>query len=342
MNLFYALVLILAAGVINGSFALPTKYIEKWRFENIWLQYALWSFVILPWLFMFAIEPRILAIYSAAPPRLLALMLAGGFIFGAGQVCFALAMTSIGLGLAFVINLGLGISLGFLLPLVLQHPRQIPTPFGVTTLLGTALAVVGLLVSSRAGKLRDEERSKTPRADEGSHSLGVTLAILAGLSSACQNVVFSLTSPLQELASSMGARGFAAANVLWPGFLLCSFIPYALYTLYLHQKNGSFARYAEPGSWKYHGFAVIMGAFWFGSIVFYSKASRLIGSLGPLVGWPMFMVLIILTSSFWGWKHNEWEGSGARATAVMKNGLAFLIASILVLGFSSSLRAGGF
>lgn len=341
MNILAALALILAAGVINGSFALPTKHVVKWRFENIWLQYALWAFVILPWLLMFLLEPKVFAIYAAAPFSLLCLMLAGGFIFGAGQICFALAIDMIGIGLGFVINLGLGIGLGFLLPLVIQHPHQIPTPFGLLTLLGTAFAVAGLIVSNHAGMLRDRERSKPQEAVQETssrHALGVALAALAGLSSAGQNVAFSLTRGLQDLAVKMGAGGFASANILWPGFLLCGFIPYALYTLHLHRKNGSFALYREPGSAKYHFFAVIMGSFWYGSLVFYSKASQLIGDLGPLVGWPMFMVLIILTSSFWGWRHKEWEGCSAKALAVMKGGLALLVLSILVLGYSSSLH----
>ncbi|MCI0467139.1 MAG: hypothetical protein L0Y57_09070, partial [Beijerinckiaceae bacterium] len=72
-------------------------------------------------------------VYSAAPASSLWLMLAGGFVFGAGQVCFALALERIGLGLGFVINLGLGISLGFLGPLFLQHRDQVLTPFGASS-----------------------------------------------------------------------------------------------------------------------------------------------------------------------------------------------------------------
>ena len=168
--------------------------------------------------------------------------------------------------------------------------------------------------------------------------MGVILAALAGLSSASQNAVFSFTCGVQELAGKMGAGDFAAANIIWPGFLLCGFIPYAGYMLYLHSKNGSFPCYKEEGSVKYHFFALFMGAFWYSSLVFYGKASQLIGSMGPVVGWPLFMVLIILTSSFWGWKHNEWEGSGDKAKSVMKNGLGLLVLAIVILGYSSSLH----
>ena len=243
MNTFYALLLIVAAGVVNGSFALPTKYITKWKFENIWLQYAIWSFVIFPWLLMLIVEPRILTIYAATPPTLLLIMCLGGFVFGIGQVCFALALNIIGLGLGFVINLGLGISLGFLLPLITQHLSQITTPFGIITLCGTAIAVCGLIVANHAGVLRDRARLRLTTNNNqtmhknNQHIIGVILATLAGLSSASQNLVFSLTYNMQQIAINHGASQFATANILWPGFLICGFIPYAFYTLYLHQKK---------------------------------------------------------------------------------------------------------
>ena len=348
MSVIGALLLILVAGVVNGSYALPSKYMGRWRFENIWLQFALWTFVVLPWTLMLLVEPDIVKIYLAAPSSLLRLMLAGGFAFGVGQVCFAVAFDMIGMGLSFVINVGLGMSLGFLLPLLIQHPREIPTPFGLATLLGTALAGLGLLFSNHAGRLRDRERKKAEAPGDATggasaargrrHAMGVLLTVLTGLTSAGQNAVFSMTAGLQRLAVKMGAGSFAASSVLWPGFLSSAFVPFALYTLYLHRRNRSFALYKEAGAAKYHLLAVVMGVAWYGSLALYSKASRIIGDLGPLVGWPMFMALIILTSNFWGWRHGEWEASGTSAKRVMKWGLACLVVSVVVLGYGSSLR----
>lgn len=342
MNVAIALLFVLIAGVINGSFALPTKYISKWRFENIWLQFAVWAFVILPWLIIFILVPHVFQVYAEAPLIFLLVIFLGGLLFGFGQICFALAMNYIGLGLGFVINIGLGIGLGFLMPLVIQHPDKIFTPFGAFTLVGVLLAVVGLIISNKAGILRDQDRNAAEsKAGEGqpvrsnAHKIGVILAVLAGVSSASQNFVFSFTSKLQEMAVSAGAGQLGAANIIWPGFLLCGFIPYAGYTLYLLAKNKSFGNYRQAGIGKYYLFGLIMGLFWYGSLLFYSQASRLIGSLGPLVGWPLFMVLIILVSSFWGWQHKEWDGCGTRAKSMMKRGLLFLILSIIVLGYSS-------
>jgi len=341
MSVSFALLLILIAGVINGSFALPTKFVKTWSFENIWLQYAIWAFIVLPWAIFLVLVPQIFSIYAAAPWHILLITIVGGFLFGAGQVGFAFAINMIGIGLAFVICLGLGTGLGFLLPLLFQHPDEILTPFGLVTILGTVFAITGLVISTYAGHLRDKNKGS------GQHSrhtmkqfymVGVLLAVIAGIFSAGQNFAFSLTAPLQDLAANMGANAFGAANIMWPAFLIFTFIPYAGYMLFLHHKNRSFQNYQKKGTGKYFLYAFFMGACWYGSLLFYGKASQLIGKVGPVVGWPLFMVLIILVSNFWGWRHREWENCGSRAKVAIWVGILFLILSVVALGYSSSLQ----
>lgn len=247
------------------------------------------------------------------------------------------------MGLSFVINIGIGMALGCLLPLVFQHADKIMTPFGLLTLIGTSLSVVGLVISNHAGMLRDYEKHKlqieksTVSANKnGNHKLGLILAIIAGITSSGQNFVFSLTYDLQTIAKNVGATDLGASTIIWPAFMLCAFIPYAMYTLYLHGKNKSFVNYRQTDTIKYFLFILVMGLCWYGSVLLYSKASKLMGSsLGPLICWPILMVLIILVSNFWGWKHKEWEGCGNKAKKLIKQGLLFLVLSIIVLSCSS-------
>jgi L-rhamnose-H+ transport protein len=337
MDVQIALFLIFIAGLINGSFALPTKYLKIWKFENIWLNFAVWTFVILPWAVALFAVPQIFSVYADASARIIAIMLTGGFIFGIGQVCFALALNMIGFGLSFVLNLGLGIILGFLLPLIVQHPEKIMTPFGLTTIIGSLLAVIGLLLSNRAGSLHHHEQAKNiSQGHLSKHYIaGVILAVVAGVASAGQNFSFALTANMQNVAQEMGASAFGAANIMWPGFLTCGFIPYALFMIYLTTKHKTFSNFSVPGSSKYYLFALIMGLCWYGSLVFYSKATQMIGSVGPVVGWPLFMVMIILTSNFWGWRYKEWQGCSSKVKHTLWLGLAFMVFAIIVLGYSS-------
>ncbi len=339
MNIFTALVLVFFAGIINGSFALFTKHTKKWRFENIWLQYCIWTFLIIPWIVAYFISPQIFTVYENVPTIMLTVMIIGGLVFGIGQVGFALAIDMIGISLAFVINLGLSIFLGFLLPLVIQHPKFIPTPFGTATLFGCLLAIVGLIICNKAGNLRTKEKHSTSEtAKRGLYGVGVILAVIAGLSSAGQNFAFSYTSQMQDLAASLGMHHLGAATIMWPGFLFFGFIPYTIYMLSLHAKNKSFANFKLPGTRRYYLFALFMSIFYYGSIMLYSKASALIGSLGPVVGWPLFMALIILASNFWGWQSGEWDGCSAKIKHTLGLGLLFLILSVVVLGYGSTLH----
>jgi L-rhamnose-H+ transport protein len=341
MNLSLSFILILLAGLINGSFALPTKYVKGWKFENIWLEYAIWAFLLFPWIAIAIYAPQVLQVYRSVPAHLTWIMIIGGFLFGVGQVGFALAIDSIGIGLTFVICLGLGTGLGFFIPLVVQHPEKMMTLFGFVTLTGTALAILGFIFSTYAGKLRDDHRGGLVQHDtkRSPHVYlgGVLLAIMAGLFSAGQNFCFSFTDSMQTMALSLGASKLGASIIVWPGFLTFTFMPYAAYMIYLFSKNRSFGCYNTKGTSRYFIFAFIMGLFWFGSLMFYSKASQLIGSLGPVIGFPMFMVVIILASNFWGWIHKEWSHAGRAAWINLGLGLILLIAAVIVLGYSSRL-----
>lgn len=339
MHTMFALLIVLLAGMLNGSFALPTKYITKWQFEHIWLNFSLWGFVILPCLTMIYLLPQIFQIYTKIPTSLLLIITLGGLFYGIGQICFAYALAIIGIGLGFVINLGIGVVLGFAIPLIVQYPHKIFTQFGLVTLTGTILIVMGLVVSNHAGVLRDRHKLKFNALKvftKKNHYLGIMFAIIAGLSSASQNFIFSYTHSIQDLAKQAGASSFAAANILWPGYLLCGFIPYVLYMLYLHYKNKSFDAYRQKGISKYYLFTIIMGIFTVGSLFFYAKASQLIGVLGPVIGWPMFMVVIILSSSFWGLKYGEWKNCGEKAKNTMELGLSLFIIAVAILGYGST------
>lgn len=337
MGFLMLLILTLLAGVMNGSFALPTKSMKQWHFENTWLIFVVFAFAILPWLIVFIVDPHAVAVYAQTPSNLLHVMLLTGILFGVGQLCFALALNMIGLGLGFVINIGLGTGLGFLAPLILFHPDEIFSTLGVVTLIGTLLIIIGLILSFRAGKLRSGDKAT---GDKKKYYVGVILAIIAGLSSAAQNVGFASTAPMQQLALKMGITPLIAANIIWPGFLVCGFIPYALYLLFLLAKNKTFTAFSAKHTGKYWFYAFIMAFFWYVSLLVYSKSSMLIGSLGPVVAWPLFMVAIILTSNFWGWRSGEWTHAMPHAKKLALRGILSLVFAVIVLAYSLFLSHG--
>lgn len=336
--IWYALICLLVGGVINGSFALPTKHIQQWHFENVWLNFAIWGFLILPWIGIFALAPNVGPIYQHIPINMLVIIVIGGLWFGIGQACFAQCLKIIGFGLGFMINIGLGTGLGFLLPLIVLHPEKIFTAFGLTTLLGIGVIVAGLLVSYHAGKQRDLHLRQTqPNVMASPYRLGIILAIIAGFCSAIQNFTFAATESLQHTALKHGVNHLAAATIIWPVFLTVTFFPYAGYMLYLHHKNNSWNNYRGSRNSVNALATLIMGLLWFCSLILYSQASLLIGNLGPVIGWPLFMVLIILASSFWGWRHHEWAHVTQQVKRQALSGIGLLILAVAILAHSATL-----
>ena len=333
MAFLYAMMIFVFAGTMNGSFALPSKHLQNWSFQRIWLNYSIWAFLIFPCALLTLLAPKAWQIYWHIPMPMLMIILIGGFLFAIGQICFSRALQSIGLSLGFVINISIGTALGSLIPLVLLHPEKVATTQGITTVIGVTTIIIGVLFSYVAGLKRD--KGKVNQVSQKSYFLGVFFAMLAGLFSAGQNITFSLTNSLQQQAIDAGLGQLASANIIWPVFLIATFIPYSLYMVYLRCKNNQSEK--NYNSVNYYIATLIMGAFWYFSLILYSAASLNIGDLGPVIGWPLFMVCIILTANMWGWRHGEWADASVQAKKLAKLSILILIAAILILAFAAFL-----
>ena len=61
-----------------------------------------------------------------------------------------------------------------------------------------------------------------------------------------------------------------------------------------------------------------------------------LGSLGDVVGWPLYINGMILTGNVSGALTGEWAGSSLRAKAWMGGGVSILFASIVVIGYGNA------
>jgi len=344
----FALVMVLIAGLINGSFAAPMKYMTKWREENIWLAFSPLGFIILPWITIKIIAPNAIDVMGAIEPKLMWTMIMGGIGFGLGQIAFALSFRYIGIGLAFVINISMGTAGSALIP-ILWHKGIMGTPYSYAQLLGIVIFVVAVTIGTAAGAARDKHKKGAKEtATKGTHEikpgmlvLGVVLAILAGVGSVSQGITYIWANPTVSglAANQFGVSKLASGVIAWVIIFSAAWIPYALYFLILNIKNKSFKNFKTSGSGKYWLWLLFMGIGYWGSLVFFSKASETIGgSLAPTIAWPLFMVFIILTSNFWSWKSHEWDGAGSKAIRKMWTSLALFIPAIVVFSYSSKLQ----
>src|SRR5262245_25051014 len=96
-TLTLGLVLVLCAGFFQGSFMAPSKWVRSWEWENYWLIFAFTAYLICPWVLAFSTIPRLMEIYTGAPPRALATAFAFGAGWGFGAVTFGLGVDALGL-----------------------------------------------------------------------------------------------------------------------------------------------------------------------------------------------------------------------------------------------------
>jgi L-rhamnose-H+ transport protein len=81
-----------------------------------------------------------------------------------------------------------------------------------------------------------------------------------------------------------------------------------------------------------------MGLLWILSVFVYGAASAQMAVMGPIVGWPLFMSVVIITANVWGLATGEWAGVGRGPRAIMLAGIAFLILGFCFVGVATRLK----
>jgi L-rhamnose-H+ transport protein len=330
------LLLLLIAGVTNASFTLPMKFTRRWAWENTWLIWTIFALLILPVAVTILTVPHLGDIYTEAGPVLILTVAAFGAGWGIAQVLFGLAVESIGIALTFSIVLGMSAAIGSMIPLIRLHPEKIFSKGGMGVMLGVALVIVGVVVCAIAGRKRESAMSSfAPVLGQRSYTEGLMLAIGCGLGAAMVNLGLVFGAPLLAYARKFGADPLWAPNAAWLPVMLAGSVPNLAYCLYLLTKNRTSSRFAESGTAPYWFYAFVMAMFWFGSTSLYGIASGKLGSWGTILGWPLFMSLIVITASVLGIITGEWKNSGKQPLRIQMGAVAVLVLAVFVLSVAS-------
>ncbi|MCL5005094.1 MAG: hypothetical protein M1404_01060 [Acidobacteria bacterium] len=329
--------LVLIGSVLNGSFAVPMKRASSWRWENIWLAYSVVGMVLLPWMFTLATIPRLADVYHGASWHTLLMVLIFGLASGTGSMLFGLGIARLGLALGFALILGTSASLGSLLPMVILHPERLLRHEGYALFGGTLLVILGIVFCSIAGQRRERETGGQAQAEGGSRlAVGLVICIASGILSAMLNFAFLFGKELQEGALSRGASPSVSANAIWALAITAGFIANAGYCVYLLGKNRSWSAYfstqTSPKDWLG---IIFMGLLWFGSVVFYGMGAAWLGALGGIIGWPIYMAMIIVTAYLWGVITGEWRKASRKSFAYACSGISTLLIAIYVISLAA-------
>jgi L-rhamnose-H+ transport protein len=328
-NIAQGLGLLILAGIMNASFSTPMRFVRTWAWENTWLVWSLISLLLLPCLLAFATVPELNAVLVGSSPVVLLVIACGG-AWGVAQVLFGLALERIGIALTFSIVLGLSAAMGSLIPLIHLDAQRLFAPSGLLSLSGIVLVLLGVTASAIAGRERD--RSKTVKsAQENPYGLGLLMAVIGGVCASMMNVGFAFGTPLAQAAAEHGASPLWRNNAIWVPLLAGGAVPNIVYCLYLLFRRGSATAFRDSHYMRNLSLALGMGCLWFGSSILYGVATVFLGDMGPAVGWPLFMSLIVIASSLLGAWSGEWKGAPVRSQLAQAVAVVLLVIAVVVL-----------
>jgi L-rhamnose-H+ transport protein len=327
------LFLLVLAGVMNASFTLPMKYTRRWSWENTWLAWTIFALLLLPPTITLATVPHLEAVYRSADARIICEVAGFGAGWGVAQVFFGLAVDAIGIALTFSLVLGTSAAVGTLVPMLQLHPEHLNTAAGHGVLAGVALVIAGVIVCAAAGQRR-ESVLRVKNGSQKSTTLGLLLAILCGFGGSFINFGLTFGASLAESARMYGAGALTASNTVWMPLMVAGALPNLLYCFWLLKKNRTAAKFPAGGA-SHWALAFVMAVCWFGSTVLYGVATVMLGEWGPILGWPLFMSLIVIVASLLGMLSGEWRGSGVAPLRIQWTGVTLLVAAVFILAVTS-------
>ena len=329
---------VLLGGLLQGTFTLPMKRMQRWQWENTWFVYSVAGMLVLPWLFAWTTIPNASQILHEAATSSLVKVAIFGFGWGVGSVFFGLGIAAVGMGLGFAIILGLTASIGSLLPLAVLDPDRLFTPQGYALMAGMALVIGGIVLCAVAGSRREREKAAAVAQSGGSRFwLGLLICALSGIFSPMLNFSFVFGKNIQELTLKSGATAAMASNLVWCVALGAGFLANGGYCLYLLQKNRTWSLLTKPGTPRTYWLGtLVMAILWFGGIAAYGIGAADLGALGGVIGWPLFMAMIIITANLWGAFTGEWKGTAPSTYAYSWSGIGILLIAIYIISRGSA------
>jgi L-rhamnose-H+ transport protein len=327
--------IILLAGLLQGLFALPMKFARGWNYENIWLIFAATGLVIFPWMLTAATVPHLPSVYRATPTPVLLAILGFGLCWGIGATLTGLGVRMLGIGLGLAIILGLSASVGSLIPLLVLTPEKIHTYQGHIYVAGTAIMLAGIALGARAGFLRERETAAAMQAEEragrGSFLAGLAVVTASGLLSSSLNFCYAFGGAAMDQARAHGSSPLWSSNVITALATTGGFFANLAYCVFLLRRNSTAGRFWSTTLRKNWIYGAVMGAFWFGGQALYGLGISRIGDFGTVLGWPLLMGMIIITSNLAGFLTGEWAGTGRTSRGYLALGMTLIICALGVL-----------
>ena len=282
-ELLFGIGLIAIGAFSSGSFSIPFGKTRNWAWENYWLIYSLFAYVIVPLVACYVFCPGFMNVLSGVSAQTLGWIFLLGIIYGICNLTFGLSLRYLGLSLGFSLSLGLMMVLGTIIPPAIDGRLNIllQQSGGTMLIAGLLIAAVGIALSGYAGYRKD--KGAGPEANpELNFGKGLVLVFFVGITGASQALGIEQGT---GISSALVASGIDPLFQTLPVFFVLfggSFLATALWCLFLSKKNNNLKAFvktkdiAVSGNYLYCGLA---GFLWFVNFIFYGMGKA---------GWESF------------------------------------------------------
>ncbi|PWJ55557.1 L-rhamnose-H+ transport protein [Dyadobacter jejuensis] len=326
------LALVLFASIFQGSFGIGMKFMAPLAWEAWWLVHATVAMVILPLVWALLVVPDLFGIIAQAPSSALLLGMLFGFLWGIGGIMFGKSIPFIGISLTYGIVMGSCSAVGSLIPFFqLENASSLPAfPY---VMAGVLIMLIGVAITAYAGIQKDKIMNQG-KPGGGNLQLGLLIALISGVLSALLNVGFVQAQPVGQLAEAAGVLTRNSSLAVWVVVLVGAYIMNAGYALFLLFRNNSWGSFGLKGTGKAYAWSVGAGVLWFGALGVYGQGATLMGSMGPVIGWPILLGVSLVVSNIWAYFNKEWLGA-VKPFAWLVVGLMVLISATIILGYAN-------
>ncbi|MFH1741931.1 MAG: L-rhamnose/proton symporter RhaT, partial [bacterium] len=210
MNDFtFSIVLIILAGLFQGTFGLGMKRFAPLAWEAFWALFSIIGMIVIPFLWASLTVPDVWAAMYAVPLGTLLIAVFFGACWGVGAIMFGLAVNYIGMSITYGISMGLAAAMGSLVPLA-QIENIGSNPAVPPIIVGVLVMVIGVAVITYAGVLRENVQVAEGKEIAGIQRgklfrIGLIFAVLNGIFAALLNIGFTTAAPVAEAAVNQGA-----------------------------------------------------------------------------------------------------------------------------------------
>lgn len=338
MNAWMGFLLVVLAGIATGVYFLGLKYVEPWKWENIWLVYAVFALLLMPGVVAFATVSHLGEVFSLSPGNAIWRVFLFGAGWGVGSVLSGLGVVRMGMAMGVSVLIGIDAAVGSFVPMAINNPEVILQKKGLIVIAAVLTLLVGVALVGIAGKKREVAQATAQTTTQrGSFRSGLIICIFSGIFSAMMNFALAFSQPIVHSAMSIRVSHANALNAVWLLTLVGGFVPTGIYTGYLLTQNKTWRNYKLPNTKLFWLIGAVMALLWYLGVILYGRGAADMGTLGVVIGWPLFMAILILASSVSGFATGEWKGCGSQAKRWMGAGLVVLMLASALLGIANQI-----